>query len=132
MKYRFVNTLYSVIAAFLVFCSCKMQLSNSTSQNSDVNVFRSDSLWNVYKIDSINSYYVIYAEKNHKFYKIISKKNLDNCDEKIQKNLKYNFLLKSIWSESFMIGNTKIVPSQSLGINCFYFVDDLLGTRFDK
>lgn len=75
--------------------------------------------YRVYKIDSINSFYLIYAKKQDTLYKIVSRKaHLINC-ETIQINEWYPFILHSRLA-SRKIGNVKIMPGL---VNCFYYGD---------
>jgi len=76
-------------------------------------------LYKVYKIDSVNSYYLIYAKKNDSLYKIVSKKDSVNCSNKIRLNNNYSFMLHSLLAKS-RIGNVSIDP-KNMNVNCFAF-----------
>jgi hypothetical protein len=79
-----------------------------------------DLTYRVYKIDSINNYYLIYASKNDSLYKIVSKKEtMKNCN-RIQKNGEYDFKLHSTLSNRH-IGNMDISAKSLPHVNCFYY-----------
>jgi hypothetical protein len=81
-----------------------------------------DTNYLVYKIDSVNSFYLIYAKWGDSFYKIISKKEERFDLPKIQVDSTYNFRLHSR-SANAHIGNMNIPRENSLLVNCFYFDD---------
>jgi len=82
-----------------------------------------NKLYNVYKIDSINSFYLIYAKNGNSNYKIISKKEQPpNCNTMIQMNGKYEFKLHS-QSYNPKSGKIEELPENSLLVNCFYYDD---------
>ena len=81
------------------------------------------NLYNVYKIDSINSFYLIYARKEKSIYKIVSKKEQNqNCNSTIIMNGKYEFKLHS-QSYNPKTGKLDELPENSLLVNCFYYDD---------
>ncbi|MBI1781154.1 MAG: hypothetical protein HYR66_07255 [Sphingobacteriales bacterium] len=55
-----------------------------------------DTSYKVYKIDSINNFYLIYASKKGIRYKIVSQKRSCESDNKIQKDGYYGFELSSM------------------------------------
>ena len=84
---------------------------------------RDRDLYTVYKIDSINSFYLIYAKQGAALFKIVSKKVGENLlFPKISVNKKYNFVLHS---QSFnpVTGKTDILPENSLLVGCYYYDD---------
>lgn len=83
--------------------------------------YSEDSIsYKVYKIDSINSYYLIYANRKDSLYKIVSKKeSVKNCNP-IQKDHQYNFKLHSALANR-RIGGKEILPQNSLLVNCFFY-----------
>ena len=91
---RYILILISLI---LVACASHKMDSKSSIKN---NI----ATYNVYKIDSINTYYLIYAKKNDSLYNIVSKKEVVKSGNKIQLNSSYAFNLHSSLSE-FRIGN---------------------------
>lgn len=76
----------------------------------------------VYKIDSVNSYYLIYARKNDSLFKIVSKKlKTANCKSiSIGKN--YDFTLRSN-SYYRALSGKKILVLTTRSVDCFYYDD---------
>jgi hypothetical protein len=76
--------------------------------------------YKVYKLDSINNYYLIYASRKDSLYKIVSKKEPSkNCNQ-IRKDGEYQFKLHSSIAHR-RIGGKEILPQNSLLVNCFYY-----------
>lgn len=77
-----------------------------------------ESVFKVYKIDSVNSYYLIYAQKQDSLFKIVSKK--DSClnTKLIEIGEKYAFLLKSIWNTPIQIKGANASPSSVYNVSC--------------
>ena len=70
----------------------------------------------VYKIDSINNYYLIYVNKKDSLFKIFSdKESVKKCDQ-IRINVSYDFKLR-VFLGNFKIGNTylKDIPDLNVG-----------------
>jgi hypothetical protein len=109
MKY-----IFSLVSIMLIACSSSKIDSASTEKNTVV--------YKVYKIDSINSYYLIYSKKGDSLYKIVSKKEDVIGFEKIKVNKNYEFELHSSLLNR-QIGNTTISPQNSLLVNCFSYDD---------
>lgn len=81
---------------------------------------RNFTSYKVYKIDSINNFYLIYVRRNDSLYKIVSKKeDVENCN-RIQNNNTYDFILHAR-SENRTIDGVKILPQNSLLVNCFTY-----------
>lgn len=79
---------------FSIVQSKPLCLNNKFSNTKNYSDKNSDS-YTVYKIDSINTWYLIYAKRNDSLYKIVSKKeNSENCN-RIKINSKYYFKLVS-------------------------------------
>jgi hypothetical protein len=80
-----------------------------------------DSTFEVYKIDSVGTYYLIYASRADTLFKIVSKmiKNSNCADIKV--NEKYNFSLHSIWTQPIILGNINVSPSQTPHVTCLSF-----------
>ena len=77
-----------------------------------------EAYYNIYKIDSINNYYLIYARKYDSIYKIVSEKQkISNC-KKIALQGNYNLKLRSFSSIAPIINSIKIY---SPDIDCYYF-----------
>ncbi|NOY47694.1 MAG: hypothetical protein GXO84_05780 [Chlorobi bacterium] len=93
-----------LLIIFLAITSCK---SFKTNQKNDLII---KSAYIVYKIDSINNFYLIYAKDKKQRYKIISKKiAIYNCN-KIKLDSSYSFNLKLLSVVSKPTGNEKIIP----------------------
>ena len=110
---------------------CAIQLGSSkvdcVLKDGDVTItgtanINTDSLFNVFKIDSINAYYLIYAKKDKSIYKIVSKKESILGSNKIEPRNRYYFKLYSIISNR-KVANTSILPQNSLLVNCYSFDD---------
>lgn len=102
----------------LVFCASFVnKLSSKTARS-----IQSPPLYKVYKIDSIHSYYLIYAKRNNIHYKIVSDKSpLGNC-KSIMINHEYAFNLQSR-NDSRRLSKIKLSPEALMRINCFYYDD---------
>src|SRR5258705_766597 len=77
-------------------CSNYNHDATSDSNNGDT------SLYKVYKIDSINGFYLIYAFKKEVRFKIISKKRVSEAGDTIQKNRSYDFNLTPLLINEFL------------------------------
>jgi hypothetical protein len=73
------------------------------------------------RIDSIRSYYLIYANKEKKIYKIVSKK--ESCSHPIEVGSSYSLSLTSVWTEPIIIDGIDISPSKILNVKCVGFDD---------
>jgi hypothetical protein len=72
---------------------------------------KQDSMrYKVYKIDSVNNYYILYARYSHSVFKIISKKETGGACKGIVVNGSYKFHLTSILS----VNGVSIVPSNQI------------------
>ena len=97
-----------------IVLSCSSNLTKMSNSTLEAEGYK------VYKIKSVENYYLIYAKKNDSLYKIISKKeSIANCNE-IKKNGIYDFKLQAILKNRFK--NTKFPkPMNDLDITCFTF-----------
>lgn len=102
--------------------------------------------YQVYEIDSINNYYLIYAKKNDMNYKMVSKKyNDSNCTSLMVGNY-YNFKLHSVFSSNgeplFLKGmahlyawkpdeNTVITLEGDGAFRNLFFIENLKGLCYD-
>lgn len=93
-----------LLALVFLFLSCKTQ--NNTQNEQAINTYE------VYKIDSINSYYLIYVKQQNNLFKIISKKRINNCNE-IKVNSFYKFHLISYGLSAPVTGDAKWTPVNS-------------------
>lgn len=109
-----MKTIFSIIIIALIACS-----QSNTGHSSEK---MATSSYKVYKIDSINNYYLIYASRKDSLYKIVSKKEtVQNCN-RIMKNDEYEFKLHSVLTNR-RIGGKEILPQNSLLVNCFFYDD---------
>lgn len=79
--------------------------------------------YRVYKIDSINTYYVIYATHANAKFKIISKKDYKKCSNKIQVDGQYAFHLHSLWTTPEYINGQDVSLQNTPHITCMTFDD---------
>lgn len=120
-----MHIFHTTILALLFICySCSCKISNYlATDKANYNFVEGDSTMKVYKIDSVNSYYLIYVKRGSLLYKIVSKKeSYENCNN-IQINFDYTFSLESIWRKPIMMGNINVSPSESPHVSCLYFDD---------
>ena len=82
----------------------------------------SDSLYYVYKIDSVNNFYLIYAKREKSLYKIVSEKSIiDNC-KKVEVRKRYYFSLRSLWKQEHTLPDGHITsPSMVPHLTCLTF-----------
>ena len=100
------------------FGVCTFSCNNKNAPKSSLAIIQSadtdrDFSYEVYKIDSINNFYLIYAKKSDSIFKIVSSKTTNTNCESIKLSQKYNFSLHSIWTQPIMIGNVNVSPSQT-------------------
>lgn len=97
-----------VLIGLFIACSCylNLQCRNKNFNQNDVKVdssltftFKSVSKSNykVYKIDSINDYYLIYISKEKERYKVISKKSIERSCDMIRLGKTYNWQVTEIF-----------------------------------
>ena len=102
-----------ILTATLFFSCTKKSVINTTGMKETGQI-------RVYKISSINSYHIIYAQRNDTLFKIVSKKEyITNCNS-IRKNGSYDLKLHSIIMNR-EIGGVKILPQNSMLVNCYGF-----------
>lgn len=106
---------------FLILISCGQSKLTHTKHANQIPLQNRDTVsYKVFKIDSINSYYLIYARKGDSLYKIISKKEtIDNCN-RISLHGEYDFNLHSILANK-ITNQTEEESQNSLLVNCFVF-----------
>lgn len=101
------------LISLILITSCNSQYIGQNKHNT--------TKYEVYKIDSINSYYLVYAKKGDSLYKIVSKKEHSINHKKISVNKSYNFILRSMASKAPTINGIKIKPINYMDVNCFRF-----------
>jgi hypothetical protein len=94
-----------------VILGCKSSFHQSQNKN----------LYQVYKLDSINDFYLIYAKKGDSLFKIISKRELVKHMKKIEINETYPFKLHSRRESLPTIDGIKLEPINYLDVECFAF-----------
>lgn len=115
---RIISILF--IICFCFFNSCNRKLISGNTGISDINK-QTDSIFRIYKIDSINNYYLVYAKSNNLLYKIVSKKEVTKKCKRVKVNSEYKFSLKSVWNQKIMIGNVNASPSLMPHVTCLSF-----------
>ncbi len=115
MKYVTGLMLVAILAA------CGLARTTKPSHNDVEGDFGKLATYKVYKIDSINNYFLIYARRKDSLYKIVSKRENISKGNKIYKGRSYPFILHSTLSNKTM-GNKKL-PGRSPLVNCFYYDD---------
>jgi hypothetical protein len=111
-----MKNVFEIIAVALIgYIGSKAEKNNSLIRELQV-------AYRVYRIDSINTWYLIYARKGDSLYKIVSKKiEIEGC-HKIEVGNHYDFHLHSrIYG--YTIAGKKILPQNTLLVNCFSFDD---------
>lgn len=112
---------FSLLTFAMFFCGCIIIQKGQTSSTKTL-ISQEQSLYKVYKIDSIHSYYLIYARKKDTIYKIVSKKSdLENCNS-ILINQDYAFRLQGRIA-SRQASKFRLSPEASLLVNCFSYDD---------
>lgn len=111
MKY-FLGLIFIVLVSCVAWKSAKKRYPTIKLETS----------YKVFKIDSINSWYLIYARKGDSLFKIVSKKTIITGCSTIQINEQYDFHLHSrIYG--YAIGGKVMLPQNTLLVNCFSFDD---------
>lgn len=109
-----MKKLIPILLVILCFaCAIKVRSYKSVEQ--------ADIIYKIDAIDSVNSFYIIYAVKDNLKYKIVSKKgDIKGC-KKIIVGKKYKFTLESILAEKIHLGDKEFSSSNSLNVDCFSF-----------
>ena len=110
---------FSVIVLIIISWVAGSSLKSTRATN------RISTPYKVYKIDSINNWYLIYARKGDSLYKIVSEKRVyENCN-KIQINKAYNFILHSrIYPDQ--LGGITINTIRHDLVTCFSYDDSTI------
>jgi hypothetical protein len=77
--------------------------------------------YDIYKIDSINNYYLIYAKNKTTHYKIISRKETVANTTKIKVGKRYEFKLHSMWEQDSFINGVSISLRNTPHVTCLGF-----------
>jgi hypothetical protein len=112
-----MKTFYLII--FFLFVLFILILGCNIKRNSIQSVVQN---YRVFKIDSLDNYYLIYVRKSDSIFKIVSKKESLKLDHKIiEVNKEYKLKLYSIWNNGIVVGSTNILMGQ---IDCLSFEKD--------
>jgi hypothetical protein len=79
--------------------------------------------YEVYKIDSINSYFLVFARRDDSLFEIVSKKENSLDCKKIRVGQQYTLALNSLWNEDRWVGNINVKPSLTPHVTCLRFDD---------
>lgn len=105
----------------IILLSCSYSKNIQSNKIAAVNT--DSTLYKVYKIDSLNNYYLIYAKKQNNLYKIVSKKEVLLGNDKVKVGGKYDLKLSSIWTAKIMVGGVNASPSITPHVTCLSFDD---------
>lgn len=118
-----MNKVLVLLFAILMSCSHSKTIHTENTQSNVKNLGATNmASYEVYKIDSVNSFYLVYARKNDSLYKIVSKKEYVENGDRIQKGNVYGFQLHAR-SENRTIAGAKLLPQNSLLVTCFSYDD---------
>lgn len=109
-----MKNLFPVIIIFGLI-GCSSGILNKKYQNSS---------YIITNIDSINSYYLVYAKKSDSLFKIVSKKEFVKRGKKIEVGKKYILDLHSRKSEAPIIDGVKIAPVNIIDVMCYNYEND--------
>lgn|SRR5690606_583709 len=112
----YLNIILILISVLFVNCSKKMNPP----------VLEKPTLFKINKIDSINSYYLIYSVKDNKKYKIVSKKDTRErieCKNVLKENSYYDFELENLIPEVESSNPLENKPTFPV-LSCYVFDDD--------
>lgn len=126
MKQQFIVIISVITSSILVLYFCSQNIAannNNTLLYKRTAIQKPDSIFSIYKIDSINSYYLIYAKMNDTLYKIVSRKIENSYCDKIELNKDYFLSLNSIWRKEMLIDGINVSPSVTPHVNCLHFND---------
>ena len=103
---------------FLIFFPLLFTISCCISRTSQVKI-RQEEGYKIYRIDSINSFYLIYCEKEGQKYKIVSKKadDIPKGSKKIEIGESFNLTLKLFPEEN----KNNPLANSSILVDCFTF-----------
>ena len=108
------NNFFLYIIVLITACNSNKGFRKSSETN--------HLYYHITGIDSINSYYFIYAKKDQLKFKIVSKKEIYINGVKIKVGKKYSLNLISMLSDKPIKGLTELPENRSL-VNC-YSADD--------
>lgn len=98
-----------ILVFVIISCNTQKRIDNSIEEK---------MLYKVYKIDSINDYYLVFAKKQDSIFKIVSKKNFSKNCNSVKVGKKYSFKLKSNRTLAPTINGVKIAAQN---VDCYVF-----------
>lgn len=106
-----------ILIRLIILITAVINISCATKKKAEITTKQ----YEVLKIDSLNNFYIIYAQQNNMKFKIVSKKQeIKNC-KKIKSGQFYNFQLVSILNQPIKLGDITINHGANLLVNCFMF-----------
>lgn len=116
-----------LVFSAILFVGCTSAFQ--TSYKGNTNIAEQDSVYKIIKIDSVNNYYVISANKIDQIFKIISKKNFRvEKYKQIEVGSNIPLQLQSILN----VGNKKIFPGNQIQELSGWRLDDSTTIIFEK
>ncbi len=101
-----------ILLILILTCCCKSYKGGTV---------KTENLYEVYKLDSINNYFLIYAKKRDSLFKIVSEKEKPSKCRSIKVKSLYSFELQSIRDTAPVINGIKMTPINYMDIHCFQF-----------
>ena len=104
--------------AIIISISCLHLMGFKPQKTFDFKIdsVKNDTSFKIYKIDSFNLYYFIYAKKQDRLYKIVSRKELVSrigtkspCNNELKINGEYDLVIKSLLYKPLYDSNGKEV-----------------------
>lgn len=126
-----MRTVIFILSISLALLSCKEQNKNSTSLKDDVAkteiIKDSNDRFKIIKIDSIANLYLIYASKQEKYYKIISKKtdSINRDCDRINSSSLYDFKLDTLYNYREFYGQ-HVDGVEIEGVTVYFEADSIM------
>ncbi|RST27709.1 hypothetical protein [Chryseobacterium lacus] len=108
-----------------IFCCLALQVGCMTNRASNKIEVDDNQKYTVYKIDSVNNYYLVYLSFERKNYKVVSKKEKVTICKKIKVGDKYN-----LFSLDRIINPEDYIPKNVATGSPLEFVPDCI--KFDE
>lgn len=123
MKYK--KNKFLIFLSLPLFYCCGFNSFDLSKQNSEDVSKSKDSSFYVYKIDSINNYYLVYGKVDNEMYKIISRKQLIGQCDNVMAGRSYYLSIQSILFKKVNIGG---VVRERVGAppSCMIFDDSTI------
>ncbi|NDV57679.1 hypothetical protein [Bacteroides sp. 519] len=113
-----------IFFSFIIFIISTSCVSNKHTEITHIRNIDSthvaSKLYEVYKIDSINNYYLIYLRKDSQKYKVVSKMEYVPFGKKIKLGTKYDFSLESLFDVDISINGINVNPAHTSLVECIY------------